>query len=170
MSISKCCFLTCIQISQKAGQVVWYSYLLKNFPQFSVIPTVRDFSVINKEVDVFLKFSCIFYDPTDVGNLTSASFDFIESSLNIWKFMVHVLLKPSLEIFEYYFASVWDECNCVVAWTFFDIAFLWNLNENRPFLVPTAEFSKFDDILSAALLQHHLSGFEIDQLKFHHLH
>ena len=87
--------------------MVWYSYLLKNFPQFFVIHTVKGFSVVNEtKVNVFLKFSCFFYDPTDVGNLTSASFDFIESSLNIWKFMVHVLLKPSLEIFEYYFASV----------------------------------------------------------------
>ena len=124
------CFLTRIQIPQEAGQVVWYSHLFKYFPQFSVIPTVRDFSVINKEVDVFLKFSCIFYDPTDVGNLTSASSPFTKSSLNIQKFLVHLLWKPSLENFEHYFASMWDECHWVVVWTYFVIAFFQDCNEN----------------------------------------
>ena len=134
MSGSNCCFLTCIQISQEAGKVAWYSHLLKNFPQFVVIHTVKGFSVVNEaEVDVFLEFSCFFYDPEDVGNLISGSFAFSESSLNIWKFSVHVLLKPALENFEHYFASVWDECNCVVVRTFFGIAFLWDWNENWPF-------------------------------------
>ena len=127
------CFLTCIQISQEEGKV-WYYHLLKNFPQFIVIYTVKGFGVVNKaEVDVFLEFSCFFYDPMDVGNLISGSFAFSESSLNIWKFSVHVLLKPALENFEHYFASVWDECNCVVVRTFFGIAFLWDWNENWPF-------------------------------------
>ena len=85
------------------------------------------------EVDVFLEFSCFFYDPTDVGNLISDSPAFSKSSLNIWKFSVHVLLKPSLENFEHYFGSVWDECSCVVVWTFFILAFLWDWNENWPF-------------------------------------
>ena len=76
------------------------------------------------EVDVFLKFSCIFSNPTDVGNLISGSSAFSKASMNIWKFMVHILLKPGLENFEHYFASVWDECNCVLVWTFFGIAFL----------------------------------------------
>ena len=99
-SSSNCCFLTCIQISQEAGQVVWYPHLFKNFPQFVVIHTVKGFGIVNKvKVDVFLKFSCIFDDPTDVGNLTSGSSAFSKSSLNIWKFMVHVLLKPGLENF-----------------------------------------------------------------------
>ena len=81
------------------------------------------------------------------------------------------LLKPSLENFEHYFASVWDECNYAVVWTFFGIAFLWDWNENTFFSsVTTAEFSKFTGILSAALSQHHPSGFEIAQLEFHHLH
>ena len=86
---------------------VWYSYLLKNFPQFVVIHTVKGFGIVSKgEVDVFLEPSCSFNDPTDVGNLISGSSSFSKSSLNIWKFMVHVLLKPGLENFEYYFASV----------------------------------------------------------------
>ena len=85
--------------------MVWYSHLLKNFPQFVVTHTVKGFSIVN-EADVFLKFSCFFYDPTDVGSLISGSSAFSKSSLNIWKFSVHVLLKPSLNNFEHYFASV----------------------------------------------------------------
>ena len=87
--------------------MVWYFHLLKNFPQFVVIYTVKGFGVINKaEVDVFLEVSCFFDDPTDVGNLISGSSVFSESNLNIWKFTVHVLLKPGLENFEHYFTSV----------------------------------------------------------------
>ena len=83
------------------------SYLFKNFPQFVVIHTVNSFSKVNEtEVDVFLKNSCFFYDPTDAGNLISGSSAFSKSRLNIWKFSVHVLLKPSLENFEHYFASI----------------------------------------------------------------
>ena len=95
MSGSNCCFLTCIQITQEAGQAVGYSHLLKNFPQFVVIHTVKGFSVVNEaELDVFLEFSCFFYDSTDAGTLISGSSAFAESSLNIWEFSVHVLLKP----------------------------------------------------------------------------
>ena len=170
MSSSNCCFLTCIQVSQEAGQVVWYSHLFQNFPQFIVIHAVKGFSIVNKaKVDVFLQLSCLFNDPMDVGNLFSGSSAFSKSSLTIWKFMVHVLLQPDLENFENYFASMWDECNCAVVWAVFGIAFLWDWNENWPFPVATAEFSKFAGILSAALSQHHLSGFEIAQLEFHHL-
>ena len=87
--------------------MVWYSNLFQNFPQLIVIHTVKGFGIVNKaEIDVFLELSCFFDDPTDVGNLTSASYDFIESSFNIWKFMVHVLLKRGLENFERYFARV----------------------------------------------------------------
>ena len=83
-SSSNCCFLTCIQISQEAGKVVWYSHLLKNFPQFVVIRIVKGFSVVNEvEVDVFLEFSCFFDDPVDVGNLISGSSALSKSSLNI---------------------------------------------------------------------------------------
>ena len=107
MSCSNCCFLTCVQVSQEAGEVVWYSHLFKNFPQFVVIHTVKSFSIVNEaEVDVFLEFSCFFYDPTNVGSLISGSSAFSKSSLNIWKFSVHVLLKPNLENFEHYFASM----------------------------------------------------------------
>ena len=166
-------FLTCIQISQEAGQMVWYSHLFQNFPQFVVIHTVKGFGIVSKaEVDVFLELSCFFDDPTDAGNSISGSSAFSQYSLNIWKFMVHVLLKPSLENFEDYFTSVWDECNCGVVWAFFGIAFLWDWNENWPFpvLLATAEFSKFAVILTAALLQHHPPGFQRAQLEFHHLH
>ena len=87
--------------------MVWYSYLFKNFPQFLVIHTVKGFSIINgAKVDVFLEFCCFFYDPMDVGNLISGSSAFSKHILNIWKFTVHLLLKPGLENFEHYFASV----------------------------------------------------------------
>jgi len=87
--------------------VVWYSNLFKNFPQFVVIHTVKGFGIVNKaEVDVFLELSFFFDDPTDVGNLISGSSAFSKTSLNIWKFTVHVLLKPGLEIFEHCFASM----------------------------------------------------------------
>ena len=96
-----------MQISQETGKVVWYLHLLKNFPQFVVIHTVKGFGIVNKaEVDVFLELSRFFDDPTDVGNLISGSPAFYKSSLNIWKFTVHVLLKPGLENFEYYFTSM----------------------------------------------------------------
>ena len=130
MSSPNCCFLTCIQVSQEAGEVVWYCHFLKYFPQIVVIHTVKCFGVVDKEVDVFLKLYCFFDDPTDVGHLISGSSAFSKSSLNIWNFMVNVLLGPGLENFELYFASVWDECNCAVVWTFFSITFLWDWNAN----------------------------------------
>ena len=101
------CFLTCIQISQKADQVVWYSHLFQNFAQFVVIHRVKGFGIVNKtEVDVFLELSCFFDDPTDVSNLISSSSVFSKIRLNIWKFMVHILLKPGLENFEHYYTSM----------------------------------------------------------------
>ena len=87
--------------------MVWYSHLFKNFPQFVVIHTVKGFAIVNKaEVDVFFLVSCFFCDPVDVGNLISGSSAFSKTSLNIWKFMVHILLKPGLENFEHYFTRV----------------------------------------------------------------
>ena len=86
--------------------MVCHSYLFNNFPQFVVIHTVKGFGVANKEVDVFLELSCFFDDPVDVGNLISVSSAFSKTSLNIWKFMVHILLKPGLENFEHYFTNV----------------------------------------------------------------
>ena len=87
--------------------MVWYSHLLKNFPQFVVIHTVEDFGIVNTaEVDVYLELCCFFNDAADVGNLISGSSAFSKSSLNIWKFSVHILLKPGLENFEHFFANV----------------------------------------------------------------
>ena len=137
MSSSNCCFLTCIQISQETGQVVWYSHLFQNFPQFIEIKafdTVKGFGILNKgEIDVFLELSCFFDDPTDVGNLISGSSAFSKSSLNIWNFMYCWSL--AWRIFEHYFARVWDECNCRIVGAFFSISFLWDWNENWPFPV-----------------------------------
>ena len=95
--------------------MVWYSHLLKNFPQLVVIHTVKGFGIVNKtEIDVFLELFFFFDDSTDVGNLIFDSSTFSKTSLNIWKFMVHILLKPGLESLEHYFTSLRDECNCVV--------------------------------------------------------
>ena len=149
MSSSNCCFLTCIQVSQEAGQVVWYSHLFQKFPQFIVIHTVEGFGIVNKaEIDVFLELSCFFNDPEDIGNLTSGSSAFLKTSLNTWKFTVHILLKPDLENFEHYFTSMWDECNCAVVWHHLSLGLEWKLTFSGP--VATAEFSKFAGILSAA--------------------
>ena len=96
-----------MQVSQVAGEMVWYSHLLKNFPQFVVVHTVKCVGIVSKaEIDVFLELSCFFHDPADVGNLISGSSAFSKTSLNIWKFTVDILLKPGLENFEHYFTSV----------------------------------------------------------------
>ena len=172
MSNSNWCFLTCIQVSQETGQVVWYSHLFQNFPQFIVIHTVKGFGLVNKaEIDAFLEICCFFDDPADVGNLISGSSTFSKTSLNIWKFTVHVLLKPGLENFEHYFTSAWDECNCVVvehslALTFFGTGMKTDLFQS----CGHCWVFQIAGILSAALSQHHLSGFEIAPLEFHHFH
>ena len=116
--------------------MVWYSHLFKNFLQFVVIHTIKGFGILNKaEVDVFLELACFFSDPKDVDNLISGSSAFFKSSLNIWKFMVHLLLKAGLENFEHYFARLWDKCHCAAVWAFSGIAFLWDWNESWPFPV-----------------------------------
>ena len=173
MSSSNCCFLTCIQVSQEAGQAVWYSHLFQNFPQFIVIHTVKSFGIVNKaEINIFLELFCFFGEPVNVGNLIPASSAFSKSSLNIWKLRVRILLKSGLENFEDYFTSMWDECNWAVVWAFFlhclSLELEWKLTFSSP--MATAEFSKFAGILSAALSQHHLSGLETARLEFHHLH
>ena len=153
MFSSNCCFFTCLQISQEAGQVVWYSHLFKNFPQFVVIHVVKGFGVVNEaKVYVFLELSWFFNDPSDVDNFISGSSAFSKTSLNILKFTVHVLLKPGLENFEHFFTSVCDKSNYTVVSTFFDIAFLWNWNENGLFPAPWPLLC-FPDLL-AYLVQH----------------
>ena len=133
---SYCCFLTCIQVSQEAGKVVWYSHIFKNIPQFAAIHTVKDFSIVKEtEIDAFLEFPCFFNDPVDVGNLIYGSLAFALSSLYIQKFSIHILLKPSLKDFEYYLASMWNERSCVVVWASFGISLLWDWNEIWPFPV-----------------------------------
>ena len=136
MSGSNCSFLTFMQVYQEASNMVWYSHLFKNFSHFVMIHTVKGFCVVNEaEVDDFLEFPCCFYDPMDVGNLISGPSAFSNSSLDICKFLVHVLLKPSLKDFEHYLARMWNEDNCMVFWRFFDIALLWDWNENLTFPV-----------------------------------
>ena len=136
MSSSNCCFpdLHTDFSRDRSGGLV--------FPSLSEFPTIycdahsqRLWHSQKAEIDIFLEISCFFNDPGDVGNLISCSSAFSKTSLNIWKCMVHVLLKPGLENFEHYFASVWDECNCAVAWAFFGIAFLRDWKENWPFPV-----------------------------------
>ena len=119
------CFLSWIQISQEAGKMVWYSQLFKNFPVCCDTHSKRGY---------FSLTLLLFLWSNKVGNLISGSSDFSKCSLNVWKFLVHVLLKPRLENFEHYFTSMWEECNCIlVVWTFFGIAFLWDWNGNWPF-------------------------------------
>ena len=131
-----------------------------------MIHIVKGFKVNKSEIDAFLKFSCFFIDPADVGNLISGSSVFSKTSLNIWKFMVHVLLKCGLENFEHSFTRVCSSlsilCDCL------SLGLEWKLTFSNP--VATAKFSKFAGILSAALSQHHLLGLEIAPLEFHHLH
>ena len=164
MSSSTCCFPTCIQISQEAGQVVWYSHLFQNFHSL-LWSIVKGFGIVSKaQIDVSLELSCVFDDPEDVDNLIS-----------VWKFTVHVLPKPGLENFEHYFASMWDECSYAVfehslAFPFFGIGKKWNENWPFPVLWPLLSFPN----LLAYWVQHFhsiiISGFEIAQLEFHHLH
>ena len=111
--------------------MVWDSHVFQNFPHFIVIHTLKGFGIVNKsEIDVFLELSCFFDDPADVGNSISGSPAFSKTSLNIWKFIVHIVLYPGLKNFEHYFASVSDDYNYVVVSAFFGIAFLRDWNEN----------------------------------------
>ena len=169
MFSSNCCFLTCIQVSQEAGKVSGIPISLRD--STVCCEPHKGFSIVSDaEVDVFLKFSCFFYNPTDIGNLISGSSAFSKTRLNIWKFMVHVLLKPGLEDFEHYFASVWVWlCSSLsILWHCLSLGLEWKLTFSSP--VATPEFSRFAGILSEALLWHHLLGFEITQLEFHHIH
>ena len=131
ISNSNCCFLTSIQISQEAGQVVWYSHLLKNFPQFVVIHTVKGFNVVS-EAKSFSGILLLFLWSSGCWQFDLWSSAFSKSSLYMWKFFVHILLKPRLKDFEHFLASMWNECNCVIVWIFFSIALLWDWNEKWP--------------------------------------
>ena len=165
------CFLTCIQISQEAIQVLWYSHRFQNFPQFIVIHTVKGFDIVNKaEMENFMKLSCFFDYPDDIGNLISGSSAFSKSSLNIWKFLVHILLKPGLEDFEHYFASMWVECNCAVVWTFFGIVFVIGMNTEIFLSCGHCRVFQICWHIECSSLTASSFGFEIAQLEFHHLH
>ena len=130
-----------------------------------MIHTVKGFGIVNKaEIDVFLELSCFFNESADVGNLVSGSFAFSKTSLNIWKFTVHILLKPGLENFEHYFTSVWDECNCAVVWAFFGIAFLWNWNEKWPFPILWPLLS-FPNLLAYWMQQTLANPLDIKEIK-----
>ena len=157
-----------MQISPEAGQVVWYSHLLKNFPQFIVICPVKGFGIVNKaEMDVFLELSCIFNDPTDVGNLISGFLPFLKpawTSGSSWFTYCWSLAWRILSIT----LLVCEMSTTGILWHCLSLGLEWKLTFSSP--VATAEFSKFAGILSAALSLHHLSGFEIAQLEFHHLH
>ena len=148
-----------MHVPQQTRKVIWYSHLFKNLPQLFVIHTVKVFNIINKaEVDVFLEFPCFFYDPADIGNLIFGSSAFPKSILYIWKFSVHILLKPSLKDFEHYLPSMCNECNCAVVWAFFGIVFLWNWNENVPFLILRPLFS-FPNLLAYWVQHFHSINF-----------
>ena len=111
--------------------MVWYSHLFKRFSQFVMIHTVKGFGRVDEtEVDVFLEIPSFLYDPTNVGNLISGNFSFSKSILDIWKFLVHIMLKPSMEDFEHNFTSMGDECNCPMANTFFGTTLLGNWDED----------------------------------------
>ena len=146
------CFLIWNSFS-RAGKVVWYSHPLKNFPQFVVIHTVKGFSRINDtEIQSFLKFSCFFYDPKDVGIFISGVSAFSKFSLNNWQFSVYILLTPNWENFDHYFASMWDvqlRGSLNILWHCLSLGLEWKLASSSP--VAIAEFSKFAGILSKAL-------------------
>ena len=169
MSSSNCCFLTYIHIFQKAGQVIWYSHLLKNFPQLVVNHMVKGFGVVNKAGDVLL--GLLFFRWSSgcwLFDLHSSAFSRLR--LNTWKLSVHVLLKPNSENLEHYFASVWDECNCAIVWTFFGIALLWTGIKSDLFLSSGHwVFQIFWHIACSTLTASSLR-FKITQLEFNHLH
>ena len=153
MSSSNCCFLTCIKIFHEAGQVVWYSHLLKNF-QVCCDPHSQRFWHSQKSRNrCFSETLLLFQWSSDVGNLISGSSTSSKTSLNIWKFMVHVLLKPGLENFEHYFVSVWDECNCAIVWAFTTQSWT-RLSDWTELLTPTAFWLCFMYLLKFSLLSH----------------
>ena len=129
MSSSNCCFLVCIQVSQEAGNVVWYTYLIKNIPQFVVNHTVKGFSIVN-EADVSFEFRCFLHGPTNVSNLISGSSSFSKPRLIISNFLVRIMLKPSMQDCKHDLTTMGDECNCPVFITFFSTILLGNWDED----------------------------------------
>ena len=172
MSISNCCFLTCIQVSQEAGQVVWYSHFFKNFPQFVVIHTVKGFGIVNiAEVDVFLELSCFFDDPGDVGNFISGSYAFSKYSLKICKFTVTYCWSLAWRILSitwlsYEMSAIVLQFEHSLALPLFGIGMKTDLFQS----CGHCRVFQFAGILSAALSQHHILGFEIAQLECHPLY
>ena len=169
MSGSNCCFLTCIQVFQEAGKVVWYSHLFKNFPQFVVIHKVKGFSIVNEAEVVFLEFSCFFYDPRDVDNLISGFSAFFKSSFNICKSMYSWSVAWRILSISLLYVKWVQLCGSLnILWHCPSLKLEWKPTFSSP--VATAELSIFAGIMSMALWQHHLLGFEIAQLEFHYLH
>ena len=152
--------------------MIWDSHFFKNIPQLVVVHTVKGFSIVSEaDVDIFLEFPYSLYDPMDVGNLISGSSTFSNSSFCSWNLSVHVLLKLSLKNFEHYLLA--SEMSTIVQQFENSLELLFLGIEIRPTFsraVATAKFSKFANILSEALLQHHLLGLLTAQLEFHHLH
>ena len=142
LSSSNCCFLTCIQVSQEAGQVVWYSYLFQNFPVYCDPHSQRLWHVNKAEIDVFLEFCCFFDEPADVGNLISGSSAFSETSLNIWKFTVHILLKPGLDnLYSVSVMGFWNR-SCLLRSRNFDNGFYEDLCDDQNLPTMLAYFLK----------------------------
>ena len=139
MSSSNCCFLTLISVSQKTDKVIWYSHLFKNSPQFVMIHIVKGFNIITEAevVFFFLEFSWFLYDPTIVGNLISGSSAFSKSSLYIWKFLVHVLLKPNLKILSITLLAQWAQLhsNLSILWNCLSLGVEWKLTFSSPVAV-----------------------------------
>ena len=120
-----------MQVSRETGKMVWYSHLFKSFPQFIVVHTVKGFGIVDEtEVDVFLELPSCLYDPANVGNLISGSSSFSEPSLDIWNFLVHIMLKPSMQDFKHDLTSVGDECNYPTVSTFCSTSLLGNRDED----------------------------------------
>ena len=162
MSSSNCCFLTCIQVSQEADQVVWYSHLFQNFPQFIVIHIVKGFGIVNKaEVDVFSRNSLAFsmiQQILAIWSLVPLPFlNLAWTSGSSWFIYCWSVTWASTSNFEHYFSTVWDECNCAVVWAFFGIAFLWDWIENWPFPVLQSQRSLVFPILLLSSIDLHWS-------------
>ena len=171
MSSSNCCFLTCIYVSQEAGQVVWSSHLFQDCPQFIVVHTVKGFGIVNKaEIDVFLGL-VLFRWYSECWQFDIWFLCLFQNQLEHLGVHGSCIVEAGLKNFEHYFASMWDECYCAVVWAFFGIAFLWDWNENwlsSP--VTTAESSRFADIVNTTPWWHHPLEFLVTLPEFYCIH